>query len=182
MRRFIYLAEIMKKLFISTLLFILAAASGVAAQWSDDGKLNVWTSAAVSRQNKNSKATPYLKDVRVAKNKGFDRVVFEFRGDIPHYRVEYTKPPISGTADEEIKVNGKFFVYVNLHSLPYPDDEKLAEAKIPSGKLNFAIVSEVREIEWFEGDRPFVIGLNAKKPFRVRQLDNPARLVIDFKQ
>jgi len=47
--------------------------------------------------------------------------------------------------------------------LPYPDDEKLAQAKIPSGGLNLPVISEIKEIEWFEGVRPFAVGLRAKK-------------------
>jgi len=172
----------MRKLFIFTALLISIFTSTVFAQWKDSGKLNAWTSNTISRQNENSKETPYLKEVRVAKNKGFDRVVFEFIGDIPRYQIEYIKPPITGTADEEIKVSGKYFVSVDLQLLPYPDDEKLGNAKIPKGKLNFPAISEVREIEWFEGYRPFAIGLKAKKLFRVQQLTNPTRLVIDFKQ
>ena len=172
----------MKKLFILTLLLTCAFTFNAFAQWEDSGKLNAWTAAAILRQNKDSKETPYLKEVRVATNKGFDRIVFEFLGDIPPFRIEYIKPPITGTADREIKVSGKYFVSIILHSLPYPDDEKFPEAKIPTGKLNLPAVSEVREIEWFEGDRPFAVGLKDKKPYRVQQLKNPARLVIDFKQ
>lgn len=174
--------ENMKKLLIFTILFMLVAASDISAQWADGGKLNVWTAQTISRRSEDSRETTYLKEVRVAKNKGFDRVVFEFLGDIPRYQVQYIKPPISGTADEEIKVSGRFFVEINLQSLPYPDDEKLAKATIPTGKLNFPAVSEVKEIEWFEGVRPFVVGLKAKKLYRVQQLKNPTRLVIDFKQ
>jgi hypothetical protein len=172
----------MKKILLLTILSSIVFVAQTFAQWEDRGKLNAWTSARVSRQNKDSRETPYLKEVRVAKNNGFDRIVFEFRGDIPRYFIEYIKPPITGTADEEIKVSGKFFVSITLQTLPYPDDEKLAEAKIPEGKLNLPVISEVREIEWFEGDRPFAIGLKAKKLYRVQQLKNPARLVVDFKQ
>ena len=172
----------MKKILLFTILISSFLVSNAVAQWDDSGKLNAWTSNIVSRKNKESKETPYLKEVRVAKNKGYDRLVFEFLGDIPRYRIEYIKPPITGTADEEIKVSGKFFVSILLQTLPYPDDEKFPEAKVPTGKLNFPVISEVREIEWFEGDRPFAIGLKAKKLYRVQQLKNPARLVIDFKQ
>jgi hypothetical protein len=172
----------MKKLFILAILLMLAASSQISAQWNDAGKFNVWTAQTFSRLNDDSRETPYLKEVRVARNKGFDRVVFEFTGDIPRYLIQYVKPPISGTADVEIKVNGKFFVQIEMLTLPYPDDEKLAETKIPEGKLNFPVISEIKEIEWFEGSRPFVVGLRAKKLFRVQQLKNPTRLVIDFRQ
>lgn len=171
----------MKKHFILTLLLIALGVSGVSAQWNDAGKFNVWTLKTFSRQNNASRATPYLKAVRAAKNKGYDRLVLEFTGDIPRYRIEYVKPPITGTADEEIKVAGKFFVSIDLQLLPYPDDEKLADAEIPKGKLNLPVIAEIREIEWFEGYRPFAVGLAAKKAFRVQQLKNPTRLVIDFK-
>jgi hypothetical protein len=172
----------MKKILLFTILISGFLVSNALAQWDDTGKLNVWTSNVVSRQNKESRKTPYLKEVRVAKNKGYDRVVFEFLGDIPRYRIEYINSPITNTADQEIKVSGKFFVSIILQLLPYPDDEKFPEAKIPKGKLSFPVISELQEIEWFEGDRPFVVGLKAKKPYRVQQLKNPARLVIYFKQ
>ena len=172
----------MKKLFIWAIFLTGVFAVNAFAQWDDAGKLNAWTSARVARANKDSRETPYLKEVRVAKNKGYDRLVFEFLGDIPRYFIEYINPPITGTADEEIKVSGRYFVSITLQTLPYPDDEKLAGAKIPEGKLNLPVISEVREIEWFEGDRPFAVGLKARKLYRVQQLKNPTRLVIDFKQ
>jgi len=172
----------MRKHFFLTILLLGFSVSGVFAQWNDNGKLNSWTSVTVSRQNNESRETPYLKEVRASRNKGFDRLVFEFTGDIPHYQIEYIKPPISGTADEEIKVSGRYFVEINLQMLPYPDDEKLAQAKIPSGGLNLPVISEIKEIEWFEGVRPFAVGLRAKKLYRVQQFTNPTRLVIDFKQ
>jgi hypothetical protein len=172
----------MKKILLFTILLGGFLFSNALAQTDDSGKLNAWTSNLVLRQNKESKETTYLKEVRVAKNKGFDRVVFEFLGDIPHYRIEYIEPPIINTADQEVKVSGKFFVSIIIHSLPYPDDEKFPEAKIRQGILNFPVISEVSEIEWFEGDREFVAGLKAKKLYRVQQLKNPTRLVIDFKQ
>jgi hypothetical protein len=172
----------MKRTFIFCLLFIAVFASTAAAQWPDNGKLNAWTSRTISRRHDESREAAYLKEVRVGRNKGFDRVVFEFIGDIPRYQVEYVKAPIVGTADEEIKVAGRYFVEINLQLLPYPEPEQnIAEAIIPEGRLKFPAISEVKEIEWFEGVRPFVVGLKAKKLFRVQQLSNPTRLVIDFK-
>jgi len=172
----------MKKLFIFTILLTSVFVSGAFAQWKDGGKLNSWTSQTISRRNDNSTETTYLKEIRTAKNKGFDRVVFEFTGDTPRYQIEYIKPPITGTADTEIKVKGKFFISVNLQSLPYPDDEKLGKVNMTGDWLKTSAVSEIREAEWFEGVRWYVIGLKAKKLYRVQQLKNPTRLVIDFKQ
>jgi hypothetical protein len=174
-------AKNMKKLIIFSILFIVAFASDAFAQWKDSGKFNVWSSSTISRRY-DHEADTYLKEVKVGKNKGFDRVVFEFTGNLPNYLIEYTKQPIMNTAEKRITLGGKFFIYINLQLLPYPEDEKLANIIIPKGKLNFPAVSEVKEIEWFEGVRDFAVGLNAKKLYRVQQLKNPTRLVIDFKQ
>lgn len=171
----------MKKHLFLLIGLIVVFAVNASAQWNDAGKFNAWTSAAFSRKNKASKKTPYLREIRSARNQGFDRVVFEFTGDIPRYQIEYIKAPIVGTADEEVKVKGKFFVSINLQSLPYPDDEKLGEVKMLTDYKNAYAISEITQIEWFEGTRWYVVGLTAKKLYRVQQLKNPTRLVIDFK-
>ena len=161
--------------------FIFVFSINIFAQWNDAGKFNAWTSQTFSRKNTAGKKTPYLREIRTGRNQGFDRLVFEFTGDIPRYQIEYITPPIVGTADEEVKVKGKYFVSINLQSLPYPDDEKLGEVRRLIDYKNSYSLSEISEIEWFEGTRWYVIGLKAKKLFRVQQLKNPTRLVVDFK-
>jgi hypothetical protein len=172
----------MRKLFVFTILFISAFSGTVCGQLLNKGKLNVWTTGTISRQNFYRNAPPVLKEVRVAKNKGFDRVVFEFTGEMPDFQIEYTKPPIMGTGEDVIKVVGKYFVEINLQMLVFPEDENFKYKPIEQANLKLPVVSEVQEIEWFEGVRPFAIGLKSKKGFRIQQLKNPTRLVIDFKQ
>ncbi len=175
----------MKKLFVMTVLMIGCLALTARAQSQDSGQLNTWTTRTVARQTDAGDGATYLKEVRVAKNIGFDRVVLEFTGGIPaYYRVEFIKASdIVATGEETIKINGKYFVGVFLRSMTYPEpDEKIADAKMPKGNLKLPVISEFKEIEWFEGYRDFGIGLKARKEFRVTQLSNPSRLVIDFKQ
>jgi len=57
----------MRKHFFLTILLLGFSVSGVLAQWNDNGKLNSWTSVTVSRQNNESRETPYLKEVTVQK-------------------------------------------------------------------------------------------------------------------
>lgn len=172
----------MRKIFIFTILLSALFTSKALGQSGNSGKLNVWTSANISRLNEENDKPAFLKEVRVAKNKGFDRIVFEFTGGLPHFTVEYIKPPITGTADNVIKVSGKYFVEITFHSLLFPEDENYKYKKIEKANLKLPVVSELEEIEWFEGVRPFAVGLKAKKDFRVTQLTNPTRLVVDFKQ
>jgi hypothetical protein len=176
--------QIMKKLFILAALIIIGLSATAFGQWKDVGKLDAWTLATISRQNNDSSETAYLKNVRVGKNKGFDRIVFEFTGDIPRYQINFVKAAdLIATGEDLIKVGGKFFIEVDFQMMPYPEPEdKIADVVLPKGNQKLPIFNEVKEIEWFEGYRSFAIGLNAKKQFRVSQLKNPTRLVIDFKQ
>lgn len=171
----------MKKSLIFCTLVLLVLASGVPAQWLDSGKLNTWTFATVSR-TANYEDFIYLKHIRIARNKGYDRLVFEFTGGLPRYKIEYVKAgDFESTAEEVIKVGGKYFVDINLQSLPYPDDPKAVDVKIPKGPRRLSVLNEIKEVEWFEGVRDFAIGLNARRGFRVQELTRPFRLVIDFR-
>jgi hypothetical protein len=174
--------ETMKKPLIFTILLSVVFVSSVFGQSGNSGKLNVWTSANISRLNEKSDKPAFLKDVRVAKNKGFDRIVFEFTGDLPHFTIEYTNAPITGTGENVIKVGGRYFVEITFHSLLFPEDENYKYKKIEKANLKLPVIGELEEIEWFEGVRPFAVGLKAKKDFRVSELTNPTRLVVDFKQ
>jgi hypothetical protein len=171
----------MKKIILAFLFSVLFLVSAVAAQWQDAGKLNAWTYKTISRAANDYEDSIYLKHVRIAKGNGYDRLVFEFTGGIPRYLVEPKKSgSFENTAEEFVKVGGKAFVYVNLQTLPYPENEKDV-AKIPSGNQHLPVFNEITDIEWFEGVRDFGIGLNARKMFRVQELTSPYRLVIDFK-
>jgi hypothetical protein len=172
----------MKKLLIFTILSTAIFISNAFGQMGNSGKLNVWTSADVSRLGEKSGKPAFLKDVRVGKNKGYDRIVFEFTGDLPNFTVEYTKAPITGTGENVVKIAGKYFVEITFHSLQFPEDENYKYNKIEKTNLKLPVISELEEIEWFEGVRPFAVGLKAKKDFRVSQMTNPTRLIVDFKQ
>jgi len=172
----------MKKTFIFCAVLVAAFSTTVFGQWTDSGKLNAWTAGSISRIGKEGSAPASLTAVRVAKNKGFDRVVFEFTGDLPNYKIELTGGPIVATGEDEVKISGQYFAEINFQPLLFPEDENYKYEKIRKAGLNLPVVSEVQEIEWFEGYRPFAIGLKAKKLYRVQQLTNPTRLVVDFKQ
>src|SRR4051812_24833753 len=122
----------MKNTIILVILMIAASAEIVSAQWNDAGKFNTWTYATFSRAA-NYEDSVYLKSVRVAKNKGYDRIVFEFTGGLPRYLIEYVKSgSFENTAETFTKVGGKAFLDINLQTLPYPENDK-DDAKIPVG-------------------------------------------------
>ncbi len=166
--------------------FILAASLPAAAQFGNVGKLDTWTVKTVSRDQDPSRENTYVKTVRAAKQNDFDRLVFEFEGAFPHYRIEYSKSRFydSEGGRKRIRTPGKAFLIIAL--LQVSSDEKqvgLLEAKgfRPKGNLRLPSLWSIDDLELFEGTYDFVAGVSARKAFRVTELRNPSRLVIDFK-
>lgn len=169
-----------KMIFCFSIMFF--AAISIHAQFEDEGKLNVWTTEKVQR-NPETENTPYsVCKIRVAKQKGFDRVVFEFDDGKPQYVIQYLPSNIYQTegGDREIKIAGNVFMVVNIYGIGV-DDPPCELKSYPKKKLNFPTLMQIQKAIWFEGIQDFLIGVKAKKPFRVQELSNPSRLVIDFK-
>lgn len=172
----------MKKKIAFLILSILVATATASAQWQDEGPLNLWSKRPVARIT-GSEESIYLTDVRVARHTGFDRLVFEFTGGLPSYRITYAgKFDFTGPDNKQIKVKGKSVISINLQPLPYPESEDHEDVVLPIRKARMRSFIEIKETEWFEAVRAFLVGLKAKRPFRVKELTNPYRLVIDFKQ
>lgn len=177
----------MKKIIIIFSIIFLAAIS-ISAQFQNDGKLNVWTTENVQRSYwqdfEEEDIASALCKVRVAKQKGFDRVVFEFDGGKPQYVIQYLESNIYSTdgGDSNIKIAGDVFMVVNIYGMGMVEDMPCLLKSYPEKKLNFPSLMQIQEGVWFEGIRDFIIGVKGKKLFRVQELKNPSRLVIDFKK
>lgn len=136
----------------------------------NDGKLNVWTDELVQR---NHGKEGCLSKIRVAKNKGFDRMVFEYKGGLNSYSFYYL-PSNLNAEGEKIRIAGKVFMNIDLYGHPCKSTD------YPEGKLKLPMIREIIG-GVFEGDVQLTVGLSADNLFRVQELKNPSRLVIDFK-
>jgi hypothetical protein len=166
-------------------IFLWLAVSSASAQFRNTGRPNAWTTRTVSRSHEGT-GTTYVRSVRVGRHETFDRVVFEFAGSMPNYHVEYLRGRFYDNEGgrQRIKIAGNAFVQVNLNLIPTDEEQmKLREQDsfIPKGRLKFRSVWELDEAGLFEGYYDFLLGLRARKPFRVSELSNPLRLVIDFR-
>lgn len=83
--------------------------------------------------------------------------------------------------DHIIKIAGKVFMVVNIYGMRQLDELPCELKDYPKGNLKFQTLQEIDEGVWFEGIKDLLIGVKSKKPFRVEELTNPSRLVIDFK-
>jgi hypothetical protein len=126
-----------------------------------------------------------LTDVRVARQDGFDRVVFEFDGGMPGYRVAYTERPVleDGSGDE-VEVSGAAVLEVRMEPAAgfkmvgeHPERTYKGPDRV---RGDTEVVREAVRVGDFEALLTWAVGLDAEVPFLVTTLDSPDRLVIDF--
>ncbi len=125
-----------------------------------------------------------LTDLRFGANAGFDRVVFEFAGaNLPEWSVAYdpgpftedgsgSPVPVRGQAFLRVQMQGGSGVNLDTGQVTYDGPDRLAGGSGP--------VIEVVRTGDFEAVMGWVVGSEARVPFRVTALTSPSRLVIDL--
>jgi hypothetical protein len=131
-------------------------------------------------------ASALLERVAVGRHEGYDRVVFEFRGDgVPGYRVQYTQPPLKEDGSGNVvQVDGSAFVVVRMEPASGFDlntGEGELVYKGPKRVPGASVVKEVVRTGDFEAVLTWAVGLEEKVDFRVLTLTSPSRLVVDFR-
>lgn len=134
------------------------------------------------------RGTALLTKVRVGRNAGFERIVFEFRGTVlPSYRIRYTNGPITAEGSgEAVEVKGAAKLEVIMQPASGVDVEG-------SGKPTYTgpdrlplrgggdLIRDLVRTGDFEAVLTWVAGLGARVPFKVSTLSSPARIVVDLK-
>ena len=151
----------------------------------DTSNPNFEGSIAVTEKKRSERPPATLKTVRTATHEGFDRIVFEFaESGLPGYRIEYTDKPVQKCGSgEAVSVRGDARMLIqiqpaNAHTeeggvTSYPERERT---------LSLPVMRELKLTCDFEADVQWVLGLASQKRYRVVELLNPARLVVDIKQ
>jgi hypothetical protein len=134
-------------------------------------------------EKKNPAATrsALLKDVRSAARSNYDRVVFEFDGtQLPAYKIEYIDKPVRACGSGNVvPLRGDAWL-----SVRFTDANAHTEAGEPTIKdrtrsPNNTIVKDLKLICDFEADVEWVMGVASPNKYRVLELKNPTRLVVD---
>lgn len=132
--------------------------------------------------------TALLTRVQIGRQEGFDRVVFEFRSDLPGYRVEYVDPPVrEDGSGAPVEIEGSAVLLVRMEpasgfDLSAPEGELVytGPRRLSGADAGAATVREVVRTGDFEAVLTWAIGTNGRTPFVVSTLESPDRLVIDF--
>jgi hypothetical protein len=156
-----------------------AAPAPTGGVTPEDPKNREWTAATVKLERASLKPVT-LRSVREARNEGFDRVVFEFAGtQVPGYHLEYVDKPVQHCASgNEIPLAGQGFLQVRLTPAQAHEGAEVTVAG-RERKPALPVIQELKLTCDFEGEVTWVLGNASPKKFRVMELHEPTRLVVD---
>ena len=132
--------------------------------------------------------TALLQAVRVARNEGFERIVFEFEGSAqPGYRIQWVDGPITADGSgEPVEVAGEAYLEMIMQPASGVDlssDELVitydGPDRIPVAGQTELITDLVRTGD-FEAVLSWAAGATERAPFRVLVLSAPTRVVVDI--
>jgi hypothetical protein len=114
----------------------------------------------------------------------FDRVVFEFQAPrVPGYRVAYADGPASDcAAGEAVNVEGAALLVVRLSPAQAHTETGTVTAGLRERHPNLPVLKELELSCDFEGEVSWVLGVSARRPYRVSELAEPARLIVDIQR
>jgi hypothetical protein len=124
-----------------------------------------------------------LVDVRSGRHNGFDRIVFEFRGDeMPGYHLEYIDKPVRACGSGSVvPLAGDGWLQMRFEpAAAHTDDGKPTLAfrtltpKLPN-------LLEIKSTCDFEAQVEWVAGVGSPNRYRVVELKGPTRLAVDIK-
>lgn len=120
--------------------------------------------------------------IRIGHHDGYDSVVLEYGGrGTPGWDVRYVDHPAAQGSGAAIDLAGSATLQMTISGVGYPTDTGVQEY---SGPRRFSvpetdIVTEVYFDGTFEGTTVVLVGTGSATPFRVYQLENPVRVVLE---
>ncbi len=173
-----------------------AAETTAAASTSTDAEVTTTTEApgladASEAQRSapgDGTGTALLKAVRVGRNEGFERIVYEFQGtSVPGYRIQWVDGPITADGSgEPVEVKGSAYLEMIMEpasgvdlsgtefKVVYEGDDRIAVA----GQTE--LITDLVRTGDFEAVLSWAAGTTERVPFRVLTMSSPTRIVIDL--
>jgi hypothetical protein len=142
-----------------------------------------WTAGAYD-QVRTLRGAVVLSDVRVGVNQGFDRVVLEFLGSAaPGYRVEYVDRPVRrcGSGDAT-SIAGDAALSITLRATQAHDERGQVTVQQRERRLQMPVIKEFEMVCDFEGVVQVVLGVSRPNRYRITELQNPTRIIVDVQQ
>jgi hypothetical protein len=129
-------------------------------------------------------------DIRTGAHSCYERIVIELAdstiptaGGMPGWWVRYADGPITlgQTDDQFVEVLGDATLLVSMNAwMPSMDGEGWV-GSTDIFPTNVTHVLELRQIDNWEGQNTWAVGIDTERPFRVFTLASPTRLVVDVR-
>ena len=141
---------------------------------------SAWTTDAVEKK-RGEPPSITLRSVRTGTHPGYDRTVFEFEGPrLPGYHLAYVKTPVQECGSgNDVTPPGKAALEVRFTLAQAHTDEGQATVAQRTFKPALPSVLQLERLCDFEGEVTWVLGTTRRAPFRVLELREPTRLVLD---
>lgn len=141
-----------------------------------------WTAGVVERRRADLRPVA-LRSVRTARNPGFDRAVWEFEGvELPGYHLEYVDAPVRRCGSGEVtEIRGQGWLRVRLTPARAHTEAGEATVRERERRLDLPVLRELESTCDFEGNVEWVLGVAHPNRYRVMELHDPARLVVDVR-
>jgi hypothetical protein len=141
-----------------------------------------WT-IGPTRVEREPTAVATLVAVRTARNDGFDRVVLDFgRGPVPSYRIAYIDRPVRqcGSGDP-VPVAGDGWLSIEVEPARAHTEEGQATIDDRRRSPDLPVLAALVLTCDFEAQVEWVAGVRSPEPYRVLELGDPSRLVVDIR-
>jgi hypothetical protein len=128
------------------------------------------------RSGPGSGSEGFLTAIRTGQHPGYDRAVFEFRGGVPGYHVEYVTEVRADASGKLVPLAGHAFLHLVFRpSSAYQTYH--GPATLRPGLPSLLQVSAAGD---FEGYLSFGLGLSERVGFTISKLSNPSRVVVNI--
>lgn len=166
-------------------LIVFALASVVAMpQASARGSRRLRFGTGPVVKSRNTTAPSQLVGIRVGRHRTFERVVFDFRGSLPSFQsVQYVSQVTEDGSGRPVPVAGHAFVEAAFLVNCSPVNDPAASCPpAPGIRRGFRTLRQIVPAGFFESTASYGIGLRRRVGFRVFELSNPPRVVVDFRR
>ncbi|MFP4071375.1 MAG: hypothetical protein ACLFTB_04940 [Desulfovibrionales bacterium] len=175
----------MRLFFVSWVIFALASCAHHSAPPSK-GNIRMeteWTAGIISQNSTLPSTRPAgFAAVRTARHDGYDRVVFEFSGDvIPGYHLEYIDEPVrSCGSGQALFLPGDGWLMMRFEPARMHDEGRSTITERDRRPGLPTILRLVSTCD-FENIVTWVAAVSSPNRYRVTELANPMRLAVDIR-
>lgn len=140
--------------------------------------------AGIVSEPSEARAPVTLETVRTLARPYFDRVIFTFSGEkLPGYHLEYIDQPVRRCGSGQVvPLEGQGWLLVRLEPARAHTQQGEPTVESRHRQPDLPLLREMALTCDFEGQVAWVLGLVAPNRYRVMEMADPARLVVDIRR